>query len=34
MRIKNYYESELNIPVFNLNEKVDSLRDVIIDYFS
>ena len=32
--IKDYYQSQLNIPVFNLNESVDSLREIIIDYFS
>ena len=33
-RLKRQYENELNIPVFTLNESIDSLRDIIIDYFA
>lgn len=33
MQIKNHYERALNIPVFSLDDRMDSLKDVIIDYF-
>lgn len=34
LQLKNYYEKTLNVPVFNLNDNMDSLRDILIDYFS
>lgn len=34
LKIKNKYESMLNIPVLSLNDNIDILKDIVLNYFS